>query len=204
MNQTLAANPAGSIHATPGTLAKATGGAALAAAAIVVLFVLPAEYGIDPTGVGALTGITAMASGGEAPAAAAIAPAGANAAIALPAKAGIERQGTLRDDTMTITLEPHSGQEVKAHMNAGDSYVFEWSATGGPVKADMHGEKADAAEGEFTSYWEEKQITGGKGDFTAPFAGTHGWYFRNKGDAPVTVKVRTTGFYKDLFLPKGE
>jgi hypothetical protein len=46
-------------------------------------------------------------------------------------------------------------------------------------------------------------LTGGKGSFTAPFDGTHGWYFRNKGETPVTITVRTTGFYKDLFLPQG-
>lgn len=192
-----------SVQASPATLAKATSGAALAAAAILVLFVLPAEYGIDPSGVGRLTGIAAMATGGEAPEAQAATPVAATAA-ALPAKASIQRQGALRQDEMTITLAPHSGQEVKAHMNTGDSFVFEWSASGGTVKADMHGEKTDAAEGEFTSYWEEKAMTGGKGDFTAPFIGTHGWYFRNKGETPVTVKVRTAGFYKDLFLPKGE
>lgn len=191
-----------SVQASPATLAKATSGAALAAAAILVLFVLPAEYGIDPAGVGRLTGISGMATGGKT-AAQPPAPTIASGAI-LPAKASIERQGALRQDEMTITLAPHSGQEVKAHMNTGDSFVFEWSAAGGAVKADMHGEKADAAEGEFTSYWEEKQMTGGKGDFTAPFIGTHGWYFRNKGETPVTVKVRTAGFYKDLFLPKGE
>jgi hypothetical protein len=39
----------------------------------------------------------------------------------------------------------------------------------------------------------------GKGDFTAPFNGTHGRNFRNKGETPITVK--TVGFYKDLFQP---
>ena len=207
MTQSITENPVGSIQASPGTLAKATGGALLAAIAIVVLFVMPAEYGIDPTGVGQMTGIVGMAAGSEeaaAPAEApAIAPTAGPVAIAVPTKASIIREGDLRSDEMTLTLEPHSGQEVKAHMPAGGSYVFEWSAKGGPVKVDMHGEKANAAEGEFTSYWEEKALTGGKGNFTAPFEGTHGWYFRNKGETPVTVTVKTTGFYKDLFLPQG-
>ncbi|PHQ61393.1 MAG: hypothetical protein COC10_12180, partial [Sphingobium sp.] len=48
------------ISPSPATLAKATSGAALAAAAIVTLFVLPAEYGIDPTGVGTALGLTGM------------------------------------------------------------------------------------------------------------------------------------------------
>lgn len=194
-------NPVNSIQVPPSTLAKATGGALLAAAAIVVLFVMPAEYGIDPTGAGRLTGIVGMAAGSEQNTAAP-----AEDPVAGPVtltKAAIIREGDMRSDEMTLTLAPHSGQEVKAHMNAGQSYVFEWSSKGGPVKADMHGEKVDAAEGEFTSYWEEKQMTGGKGSFTAPFDGTHGWYFRNKGDTPVTVSVKTTGFYKDLFLPQG-
>ncbi|HQS95921.1 MAG: hypothetical protein B7Y31_02655 [Novosphingobium sp. 16-62-11] len=203
MIQTVTANPVGSIQASPATLAKATGGALLAAGAIVVLFVMPAEYGIDPTGVGQMTGIVGMAAGSETEATPAEAPAAGPVAIAVPTKASIIREGEMRSDEMTLTLEPHSGQEVKAHMPVGGSYVFEWSTKGGPVKVDMHGEKANAAEGEFTSYWEEKALTGGKGNFTAPFEGTHGWYFRNKGETPVTVTVKTTGFYKDLFLPQG-
>lgn len=203
MTHTIAENPVGSIQASPATLAKATGGALLAAAAIVVLFVMPAEYGIDPTGVGRMTGIAGMAAGAEKSADPAEVPAAGPVAVAVPTKASIIREGDMRSDEMTLTLAPHSGQEVKAHMAAGGSYVFEWSTKGGPVKVDMHGEKANAAEGEFTSYWEEKALTGGKGSFTAPFDGTHGWYFRNKGDTPVTVSVKTTGFYKDLFLPQG-
>jgi hypothetical protein len=49
-----------SVPATPGGLIRSTLIAAGAAGAILVLFWLPAEYGIDPTGVGALTGLTEM------------------------------------------------------------------------------------------------------------------------------------------------
>ena len=48
------------VAATPGGLIRSTLLAAGAAGAILVLFWLPAEYGIDPTGVGALTGLTEM------------------------------------------------------------------------------------------------------------------------------------------------
>jgi len=184
-------------------LAKASGAAAVVAALVLILFILPAEYGIDPTGAGGAMGITGMAAAeGAVPAAK---PAGPDAptGMAIPDKAAISRTGTLRKDEMTIDLEPHSGKEIKAHMGAGDSFVFEWSSKGGPVKVDMHGERTDAEEGEFTSYWEERALTGGKGVFTAPFAGTHGWYWRNKGETPVSVTVRVTGFYKDLFEPEG-
>lgn len=203
--QTVSALPA-SIKPSPSALARATGGAAIAAAAILTFFVLPAEYGIDPTGVGTALGLTGMVSGEVSEAAPAQESSAAVPAadVAIPTKATISKTADWRQDEMTITLAPHSGQEVKAHMVKGDSFVFQWKATGGPVKAEMHGEKLNATDGSFTDYWKDLEITSGQGDFTAPFDGTHGWYFRNKGEVPVKVTVKTVGFYKDLFLPKAE
>jgi len=199
--QAISALPA-QISPSPSALAKATGGAAIAAAAILTLFVLPAEYGVDPTGVGTALGLTGMVSGGAKESAPA-APAPATAGIATPTKASISRSTPWRQDEMTITLPPHSGQEVKAHMQKGDSFIFEWKSSG-PIKAEMHGEELNAADDAFTDYWKELEISGGQGDFTAPFGGIHGWYFRNKGETPVTVTVKTVGFYKDLYRPKAE
>jgi hypothetical protein len=138
----------------------------------------------------------------EAAPAAAQAPTTTAGDLPMPAKDSISKATPWRQDEMTITLAPHSGQEVKAHMTKADSFVFQWRASGGPVKAEMHGEKLNATDGAFTDYWKELEMTGGQGNFTAPFDGTHGWYFRNKGETPVTVTVKTVGFYKDLFLPK--
>ncbi|MCB2064603.1 MAG: hypothetical protein KDE25_14405 [Novosphingobium sp.] len=183
-------------------LARASGIALVLAAIVLTLFVLPAEYGVDPTGAGRAMGIDGMATGGADDSPVEAGPA-SNAPMKTPDKATIARTGAWREDEMTIDLAPHSGKEIKAHMNAGDSYVFEWSSQGGPVKVDMHGEKPDAAEGEFTSYWEERELEGGKGVFTAPFEGTHGWYWCNKGETPVSVTVRVAGFHKDLFEPDG-
>lgn len=192
------------ISPAPATLAKATGGAALAAVAIVTLFVLPAEYGIDPTGVGAALGLNGMVAGKtEAAPDARIPAAASNMPAPTPTKASIAKSAPWRQDEMRIILPPHSGQEVKAHMEKGDSFIFTWSSTG-PVKAEMHGEELNAADDAFTDYWKEPESAGGQGDFTAPFAGIHGWYFRNKGDTPVTVTVKTVGFYKDLFQPQSE
>lgn len=203
--QTISALPT-SIRPSRSALAKATGGAAVAAAAILTFFVLPAEYGIDPTGVGTALGLTGMVAGKTeaAPVAETPRPAVGPANVAIPSKANISKTAAWRQDEMTITLAPHSGREVKAHMARGDSFIFQWKATGGPVKAEMHGEKAGATDGSFTDYWKDLEITGGQGDFTAPFEGTHGWYFRNKGETPVKVTVKTVGFYKDLFQPKAE
>ncbi|WP_332765911.1 hypothetical protein [Phenylobacterium sp.] len=184
-------------QAPTGKLAAACGVAAAGAAAILTLFVLPAERGVDLTGLGRVLGLTGMAF--AAPEAAGSAEA-APQAVTAPTKATIAKATPLRSDEMTLTLPPHSGVEAKAQMAAGDHMIFRWEATG-PVKADMHGEPPNAGDDEFTTYWKEADLTSGQGAFTAQFAGIHGWYWRNRGETPVTVKVQTHGFYKALIRP---
>jgi hypothetical protein len=183
-------------------LAKATAGAAAAAALVFTLFVLPAETGVDPTGVGSALGLTAMAETAERKveegAVSSLAPVARSIA---QSEASIAKATPMRSDEMTVVLPPHRGTEVKANMKKGDSFVFRWEAKGGPVKLDMHGEPPNPAEDEFTSYWQEAKIQEAQGTFTAPFDGTHGWYWRNNSDVPVTVTVQTNGFYADLFRP---
>lgn len=35
----------------------------------------------------------------------------------------------------------------------------------------------------------------------APFNGIHGWYWRNQGETPVTLTLKTSGFYRKLIRP---
>lgn len=188
-------------RAPPATLGRASAAALAAGAAILVLFVLPAEYAIDPTGIGSALGLTRMAAvEEEADAAAPVATPAPAAAVAVPAQtaATIARATPFRQDEKTITLAPGKGIELKARMQAGDSFNFRWHATG-PVRADMHGEPTGGREDEFTDYWKQKDITASQGSFTAPFAGTHGWYWKNREDVPVTVTVQLDGFYASVF-----
>lgn len=188
----------------PASLARATFSASVAAAAILTLFVLPAEWGIDPTGVGKALGLTRMAGSTEPDEAdspdVAAAPAATALVVPEQSKLNIQAREALRSDEKTLTLQPHSGIEIKAHMAKGDHLIFEWSSTG-PIRMDMHGEPKGGNNGEFTSYWKQKNLTSAKGSFTAPFEGTHGWYWRNGGDTAVTIQLKTSGFYKDLFYP---
>src|SRR3546814_15019979 len=85
------------------------------------------------------------------------------------------------------------GAEIKAHMNQGDTFVFHWTADAA-VAVDMHGERVDAAKDEYTSYWIERGQSEASGTFTAPFDGSHGWCWRNRGDPPVNVQVTGSGF----------
>ncbi|ESQ79180.1 hypothetical protein [Asticcacaulis sp. YBE204] len=182
------------------TLIKVTGAALLGAAVILVLFVLPAERGIDLTGAGKAMGLTSMTNAEDVET-----PDEASAETAevyiVPAqtRASIVKTTPLRSDEQTLTLAPHSGAEIKAHMKTGDHFIYSWTSTA-PVKADMHAEKKGDTSGDFTEYWKDKGLSHDQGALTAPFEGTHGWYFRNQGKEPLTVTVKTSGFYQDLVI----
>ena len=198
-------------HPLPTTpqLIKATSLALLVAGAILITTVLPAEHGIDPTGIGKSLGLTTMSARGETaltrvPAAsepaspspaAEIAPGGNTRAATV-----IKSELPYRSEEMSLTLQPDEGSEIKAVMRKGEQFVFSWTAEGGKVNFDMHGERPNAGD-QFTSYWTAQQQASAQGTFAAPFDGTHGWYWRNRGDKPVTIKVKVSGFYEKLYRP---
>lgn len=210
-------------HPLPSTrrLLKATAVAVAVAGVLLVTTVLPAEYGIDPTGVGAALGLDAIAASAHAAeperpataAAPAATPDAANTALAVKAveafgenegqtfaPAAFSQGGTaLRRDSFTVTLPPGKGAEVKMLLQSGEGVVFHWTATG-DVALDMHGERA-GAKGAWTSYSVEGAQREAAGTFVAPFDGSHGWYWQNRGTAPVTVEIDVAGFQPELYRP---
>lgn len=188
-------------------LFKATGIALVAATAILITTVLPAEHGIDPTGIGKALGLTTL-SAPDIEAASALIPdtsaamqpeskAAAEPAAQASAPIVIASEVSFRSDEMMLTLQPGEGDEIKATMRQGDQFVFTWAAEGGKVNFDMHGERVNAGS-DFTSYWKDQQQTRAQGTFVAPFDGTHGWFWRNRGDKPVRIKLKVSGFYAAL------
>lgn len=178
-------------------LLKATGIAVFVAAAILITTVLPAEFGIDPTGAGKAMGLTALSATNAEAAKLPNSTATAAPVVQTPAEIVAKSDVPLRSDDMSLTLQPGEGSEIKATMRKGEQFVFNWATEDSPVNVDMHGEKPNAGD-KFTSYWKGQQLTGDQGTFVAPFDGTHGWYWRNRGDKPVTVKVKVSGFYEKL------
>lgn len=177
------------------SLVKASLVALAIAGALLVTAILPAEYGIDPTGVGRTLGLTALHSVDADPVAGV--PVEASAARSPLFKSDIP----YRSDTVEVPLAPHQGAEIKAVMAKGQSFIFHWEADGGPVYFDMHGDPPNARENEFTSYWVGESQANASGNFEAPFEGVHGWYWENRGDTPVTIRLRTSGFYESLYMP---
>ena len=236
------------VEASSGGLIRATLGSAAADGAILVLFWLPAEYGIDATGLGRVMGLAQMgdikqqlyAEAAAEDAVLAAAPSAATPSAANPqvldrlaaietqvaaiaAIVGAERVPTAPEaavppaavpeapavaesgtpaasvwrDTWSYSLQPGEGIEAKLRMREGEQAEFEWTANGSVLNHDMHGDGS----GQEISYEQGRGVPGQVGTLTAAFTGNHGWFWRNRTDAPVTMTLNVRGEYERLLTP---
>jgi hypothetical protein len=197
-------------------LVRSTILAAVSAVVLLVAVVLPAEYGVDPTGIGRVLRMTDMgeikqqlAAEAEADAAtAASSPAPAQpseAATGMPSANAPQAQPpapapapqapavTWRDE-MPFTLTPGEGTEIKLKMTEGSKAQYSWVVEGGEVNFDTHGD----APGKSISYEKGRGVAADEGVLEAAFTGNHGWFWRNRGQADVKVILRTAGDYTDI------
>jgi hypothetical protein len=192
----------------PRTLMRSTLLAVVAAALLLVTIILPAEYGVDPTGVGGVLGLTQMgkiklALAKEAEAHSAAEQSAREVLAAVPEEHQIGPQLALSDsagraDVTSLTLGPNEGKEIKLVMRTGSRAVYSWTAAGGLVNFDTHAEPAQGPSGSYHSYAKGHGVDSDAGTLIAAFDGTHGWYWRNVGEAPVTVKLETRGEYEEV------
>ncbi|MEG9305073.1 MULTISPECIES: transmembrane anchor protein [Psychrobacter] len=174
-------------------------------AAIVLLFtvVLPAEYGIDPTGVGKLLRLTEMGQVKQQLAEEAAADAAGLLTTDIDNVTEKAVNATIADTTVTsgqwrdeipFTLTPGEGIEIKMKMSEGDKANYSWAVTGGEVNFDTHGD----ALGKAISYEKGRGVASDEGVLEAAFTGNHGWFWRNRGDSDVQVVLRTRGDYSTI------
>ena len=201
-------------------LVRSTVLAAISALVLLVAIVLPAEYGIDPTGIGRVLRMTEMgdikqqlaaeaAADAAAPAApspaagttlgmaaanAAEPPAKAAEAAAPKAPAQPAAPKIEWRDEMPVTLRPGEGTEIKLKMVQGAKAQYSWVVEGGEVNFDTHGD----APGKSISYEKGRGVSTDEGVLEAAFTGNHGWYWRNRGKSNVKVILRTRGDYTDI------
>ena len=213
--------PLPTVNELPSTrkLVRSTVIALLTAVGLLVNVVMPSEYAVDPTGVGRALGLTQMGelkiilaqealadTAPPQPAAPTPAPAPAPAPappqvaqvqpIAKPVAQPVATPApALKTNQMTVTLKPGEGTEIKLEVLKNKTVSYEWTAAGGPVNYDTHGEPYNGEKGYFHSYNKGKQVKSDKGEFTAIFDGTHGWFWRNRSNNDVTIALKTTGDY---------
>jgi hypothetical protein len=192
-------------------IATATIVALLVAAVVLVVAVLPAEYGVDLIGTGRALGLIELAEA-EAGTSEESAPTAEPAAPAAPQTAGLKEgeiktpltvegwnkshTGLYKVDSRELEIEPRQGMEFKYRMEKGATLVYTWDAPT-KVRYEFHGEPEGSARGTYESYAidDKDGMERGSGSFVAPFTGIHGWYWENTSDKPITVRLTSAGFY---------
>ena len=196
--------------------------AALGIAAIaLVVFVLPAEYGIDPTGAGRALGLTELAGGEEEniylergrartnvlfPLEAAAAPDEATLRETLAgADIALRPGGQIRTDRFEFTLLPYESIELKYDLAEGAPMIFAWKASA-PVHVDMHSHPFEGGEELTESFVIEDTLPSQTAVYVAPFDGIHGWYWQNRTLDEVTLTLDAAGQITGsrTFSPAGE
>jgi len=198
-----------------GNLLKGALLALVAAAVVTVLFVLPAEFGVDPTGIGAKLGLLDLAETAQ--------PAensgtSGTSTIVEGTWPGIPEEfdfyepeilgdpysrtqaAKFRSDTITIELDVGEQTEYKAIMKQGEAFVYHWKLEKGIVYTDFHadpGENAAAAgyPDQYYIRYAESETGEHSGSLVAPFAGNHGWYWLNIEEEPITITLEVHGYY---------
>lgn len=206
-----------SIASSPRKLLRSTAIAIVAALVLLVTVVMPAEYGVDPTGIGQVMGLTRMgqikAQLAREAAADAAADNGAasvpgSAAAAAGPEAGLTAEATsaggaavasgAKTDTVQVALKPDEGYEIKLAMNKGARVSYSWSTDRGVVNYDIHADRTEPPAIKYHGYGKGQGKPSDEGELVAAFDGMHGWFWRNRTRETVTVTLRTSGDYAEL------
>ena len=158
--------------------------ALVVAGVLLATVILPAEFGVDPTGAGRLLGLSAMAEESN----------------DVSTQLMNEHERKYLSGRVLIEIKPGEGLEYKATLASGEPLLYSWMVAGGPVYFEFHGEPT---EGEwpkdyYRSYQIKEKSTGEHGSFVAPFTGRHGWYWKNLSTESATITLEATGYYTKL------
>ena len=208
------------------SLLKSTLVALLAAIVILVTIVLPAEYGIDPTRIGRVLGLTQMgaikmqlaeeaAADREASTAQTDAPASQEATVSsaaaipqdTPVETAVPEEAAPADEAPAEPAAPEWRDTISITLQPGEATEVKLTMRQGEVaiyewttdQASLNSDlHGDNPQDAFISYRQGRNEPGDSGEFTAEFDGAHGWFWRNRSEVAVTVTLRTRGAYSEF------
>jgi len=187
-------------------LMRSTFLAALTAVVLLSIAILPAEYGIDPTGLGRILGLKRMGEikvslANEAaqqvtstPAPSTERPASVNAEATQTATVNAKEKA----NEIAFTLKPGESAEIKLDMSKGAQVTYQWTVQGGGVNFDTHGDPINPQKDFYHGYGKGKQSMGDKGTLVAAFDGKHGWFWRNRSNDNASITLITQGSYRNM------
>ena len=151
------------------------------AAVLIITIILPAERGIDTTGLGSKFHLTRMGL--------------LKTVMARPDAPETGRPS--QSDEVIIVLGPGESTEIKMEMQKGYEANYRWRAVGGSSYHDTHGDPYED-DTVYITYSTADAINSDAGTITAPYSGFHGWYWVNKGATEVTITLNTNGQYDQI------
>jgi hypothetical protein len=173
--------------------------AVIAIAVITLTIVLPAEKGVDPTGLGRVIGLTQM---GEVKLILAMDAADHEAeekyaresdSLALVAP-GADTLGTGSVDDTRLEVGAGETAEIRLVMKRGARVSYAWTVEGSPVRVVAFADPVNAVPSRSRAQGTDSG-TGATGEIVAGFDGWHGLRWFNPANVPVTIALRTSGRY---------
>ena len=194
-------------------LTKITFLSIIATLLITIIFILPAEFGIDPTGLGKKLGILNFSS--------------TELKVEIN-KASLTKRypeftpqsefdyfepenldepytksqkKPLQSKSLLIKLEEFEQVEVKAIMDQGDSIVYSWELIKGEnIYSDFHADPYEVKNFPESFYirYKESESKKSMGSLIAPFKGNHGWHWLNIEEKPVEIRLEVHGYFESL------
>jgi hypothetical protein len=212
---------------TTGQLIRSTVIALATAVVILVSFVLPSEYGIDPTGIGRALGLTHMGEIKQQLAAEAHADkpsAVAQTEQAIPEPPALTGDAAVTSDggapaaspeipptdvatADTSAAAPAKTDEVSFTLKPSQGTEYKLTMNEGARASftwNVSGGVVNydlhgtARSGSETSYRKGREVQTDSGELVAAFDGAHGWFWRNRGTQDVTITLKTSGDYGEL------
>jgi hypothetical protein len=177
----------------------------IAALIIILTIILPAEYAIDPTGIGKKIGLQEMGI--------------IKKELAKEAEKDRELDKIKNDessflnnffdvfiskanakghdkwkDNVNFVMKPGDTSEWKLTLLKGQSFEYEVIVEGGLVNFDLHGH----GDGKSKTYEKGQGSKGSSGKIVVDFKGEHGWFFRNRDKKDVSITIKIRGDYSDF------
>lgn len=157
--------------------------------AIAVFFVLPAEFGYDPTGVGEELGLTEIADPANPELELGMARMATQNVLLLSDTAPEPAEGVT--DSWEWDLAPFESVEFKYTIPEGAPVAFRWEGTD-ELRYDMHAHPFEGGE-DLTESYGIGDAPMMQGRYIPAFTGIHGWFWENRTMAPVTVRLEASG-----------
>ncbi len=199
---------------TSSQIIKATVIALATSFIITIIAVLPAEYGKDYTGLGTVLGFSRLHQNEEesGPKLAkkeavnqdfkelTLNNVGSEPTEQKPIEANNPapiKQYENRKDSIKIIVPAGKGLEYKIAVLKYGQVKYAWKTNNGILFVDLHGDVKTLEKN--SGYFESYTVANSNnmaGSFIAPYEGKHGWYFKNKTNQDIEVKIHLTGEYQ--------